>query len=313
VSALSNAGDGFNLSIADSMISNMNCGNNGFSGFVGTLSAVTVTGGVSWNNGRHGVFLGSVSTRGYSSLTGVNSYDNDEAGFYLAGGGAGRRVPALVGCIARGNGRDATATTVDRSNFVVNSSCEAFMLSGCVASAFDQTDTATATYGFYINNSTFAGSFDGRADGHTVQDVLITSVTNIDGHYNADSSISHPGVLMRGAVDANSNPIQRAASLTFAAWATVSTITSNVLPITTANSLYSLSCTGPQTINDMSFSGVGVPLVFIRNVSADSVTFTHNTAKLRLANATNLVLAQYEAAAFLHISGDIWQQVSAAA
>jgi hypothetical protein len=193
-----------------------------------------------------------------------------------------------MSCVGRGNGRDTGATGSNRANFHVGGGTNNWHIVGCNANGYDQDTVQSSQYGFYISNTTYSGTFAGN----TSYDAAV-----------ADVSIVDPTKVKA--------PLERVNQTVFAAWQTLTSITSNTIAATTTT--ISLNCTGTQTINDITYSGSGVPLIIIRNVSTDAVTLTHNSSKLRLANATNVVLAQHEAVMLVYVSGTVWQQVGAAA
>jgi hypothetical protein len=243
----------------------------------------------------------------------MHCFDNDLNGFRITGSGATDRAPSLLSCTAKGNGRNTGASNANRANFHVEASAAFWHIGNCVASAIDQAGVATATYGYYINNTTYSGLFDGNtSSGATVADYQINDLTKAAYHVNSNVRLQHPGFTSMGTIDMGNKSFENLASVRFSFWESVTSITSNTLAVTFF-SLISLNCTGTQTVNDITPGTGGLPFVIIRNASADAVTFTHNASKLCLANATNVVLAQNEAIMLVHFSGTVWQQVGGAA
>lgn len=309
-SGLSNNGHGLYLSIGDSFIDSPNCGYNGDYGIVENMGNSVINGGVCWNNASGGVYSGPNNETSVSKIIGLHSYDNDGPGFYQGSSGGLNTLACLIGCTARGNGRDATKAPSLRSNFFISSSSTNWHWSGCLASAYDQTGAITSQYGFYVATSE-VGVFgaDNISRAAAVSNYFFTSASAQLVH---NGTTRHPGFLATSNIDLNTFSLFGTGAVRFSAWETFTSITSNTITVNPQNSLITLNCTGTQTVNDISFSGTGIPILIIRNISTDAVTFTHNTAKLRLANATNVVLGQNETIMFLYVSGTVWQQVATA-
>jgi len=77
------------------------------------------------------------------------------------------------------------------------------------------------------------------------------------------------------------------------------------------SSLVVLTPLANDTVTDITTTLGNIPLIVVRNASTTySVTFTHNTAKLRLAGQVDHVLKPYESMVFTLVSGIIWQQLA---
>jgi hypothetical protein len=305
---MNNTVDGINFSVGDSSAYNLNCGNNGRDG-IAWFATGTLIGGQFWNNTRHGVNYAVVEDNFYSTITGATSYDNGQAGFVNATAG---RSASVVGCVGRGNGRDSTAAALFRSNFVIGSSVKDFQLVGCLSYPFDQDEVAVTQYGFYVNNTTHVGVLEGSVDFGSASSVFVANPENLKLHGGLNtSSMLHPAMKMAGRTDVSANALDNVGRLGFSSWATLTSAPSNTIAAT-ASSLITLNISGATTITDITYGGTGLPIVIIRNISSDSVTFTHNSAKLRCANATDVVLGQSESVMFVYVSGTAWQQVGGA-
>jgi hypothetical protein len=309
VSSLSNAGNGYALSGGDSEFAQMHAGFNALNGFSLSLNNCMVNGCFAWNNWLDG-FNYTGSSVGTSTLVGCRSYDNSANGFKL--GTCGQVL--LSGCQGHNNGRDTNGAAVpadtERANFHVAATAQGAMLNDCYAVS----SGLYSHYGFFINNTTYEVMLDGaRAAAHLTSDFYVNDESKLTVHYTSGSGVEpiHPGFKAGAAIHKNNSAVTNIAMSSFNSWQSISTITANVLPVTT-HSTIALNCTGAQTVNDITYSGNGLPLLVVRNSSADSVTFTHNTAKLRCANATDVVLAQYESVMFIYVSGTVWQQVGGA-
>jgi hypothetical protein len=307
VTALSNAGNGFSLAGGDSTFTDLSAGYNGGAGMVNGMSG-TVNGGIFWNNGTNGVQSAGTTNTASTAWNGLHSYDNDECGFVIGAG----RAPILNGCVARGNGRDTGALVTERCNFLLSASAEGWSFAGCRSYARDMDNTLVTQYGFFLNNTTYAGTFDGSTDEGSATPYYIADGTKVTTHGGTTTVLDHPGIRALGNIDVNGKVLHGIGAMRFKQWATITTITANAIPVG-GDSLVSLNCTGAQTVNDLTYASTGIPMVVFRNISADAVTFTHNNSKLRCANATNVVLAQHETVTFLWVSGTVWQQVGAAA
>jgi len=157
-------------------------------------------------------------------------------------------------------------------------------------------------------------SLSGNTFNNLPNDVSFTSSVTIRNNPASMSSAvveSHVGTLL-SSMRANGNNISSVRRFNFDTWGSVTTITGNTLPVNTS-SLIALDCDAPVTIDTMTYTaGNGVPFVIVRNADPDTVTFTHSASGIRCANGTNVVLGQHEAAMFVHVSGNIWQQVGGA-
>lgn len=89
---------------------------------------------------------------------------------------------------------------------------------------------------------------------------------------------------------------------------TITTFTSNTLACTIYNSL-ALNPAAPQTITDITTTLSGSVEIVVRNASANAVTFTHNTSKIRCNGGADVVLNQYQSARFCNFGTAVWQQV----
>jgi len=309
ISSLSNYDSGFDFAGGDSLMTDLNAGFNGGTGMTYVMSG-SVNGGAFWNNGTAGVYV-ALNIRAGAALNGLHSYDNDEEGF-LIGGTA--EAPSMAGCVGRGNGRDVAIAATKRANFSIGGSVQGWSLAGCRSSGIDFTGAAVTQYGAFVNNTTHAGSIEGFCDESSNTPIFMVSGDNVRNHGQTAQTVAHPPIKQTGQLDVNGHGLHNVGTLRFDGWSTITTITANTLTIG-GNSLLNLNCTGAQTVNAMVASGseFGLPLAIIRNTAADAVTFTHNVAALRCANATDVVLAQYEAVMFMHVSGDVWQQIGGAA
>jgi hypothetical protein len=311
VSSHSNAGNGFNLTAADCSLTQLQAGFNAVNGGLFALANSIVSASYSWNNWLNGFLWQGGGIVGSSSMSGCRAYDNSSNGFKIDTAGQVN----LIGCQTLNNGRTTngapTPADAERSNFHVTSSAQGAILSGCQSIS----SGTYSQYGFYIDNSVYTAMVDNcRASGAVLENYHVADMTKLMVHYESGSTLTpkHPGFVSSGDIDMGGNAMAGVGTFRFKQWSTITSITSNTIPVTT-NSLLVLNCTGAQTVNDISWSGVGVPMVILRNVSADAVTFVHNAGKLRCANAANVVLAINESVTFLWVSGTAWQQIGAAA
>jgi hypothetical protein len=301
--ALSNAANGVTTAGGDSTFGDISSGYNGVNGVSHQCSG-SWNGGIVWNNGKDGFVANGLGQTAQAVIAGVHSYDNDEVGFSVGAG----QAPTLIGCVARGNGRDTGAASTVRCNFLVSSGAVGWGLPGCRSHARDMNDTLVTQYGFRILNTTYPGVVDGCSDEGSVTPWSISDGTKIIAHGGTTTVIDHPGMRLLGKLDVNGEAIDNPRKFAWERWTTVSTITANALPITT-DSLIAISVAAPATVNDITYSGVGLVKIIIRNSGANSVTFTHNTAKIRNNSLGNIVLAQYQSVSYVLISANIWQQV----
>jgi hypothetical protein len=306
VASLSNAGDGFSLFGGDSTLTDLSAGYNALSGLQYGMSG-TVNGGIFWNNFNHGVFVNGTTNTSSCVFNGLHSYDNDEVGFRIGNG----RAPICNGCVARGNGRDTGAALEERSNFLVSSGAEGWSLTGCRSYARDQTSTLVTYYGFRINNTTYSGSIEGSTEEGSTIPYSISDSSKIITHGSVTSQIPHPPLSLQGNLSMNGNRIVQVGLTTFNSWQTISTVSGGILSVPT-NTLIALQFGAPTTITEFSYTGSDLPMLVIRNITSNVVTFTYDSTKLRLANSTDLLLGENEVATFVRVTGSIWQQTGGA-
>ena len=298
ISSLSNAGNGFYIRGGDCIFTNLNGGYNALKGIDIGCSGI-FTGGLFWNNKLDGCYLSELYHTGGMSFSAVHSYDNDRSGFRILG----ENAPLLSGCYGRGNGRNVALLATDRANFYVYNTARNWNLSNCTSEATDQDNVLITQYGYYILNPTYAGTIDGSTDHLSATPYYVQDYSNLLAHGGITTPIYHP------PINFNAGQVKNVGLFSFWGWETVTAITSNTVVVGT-KSLITLNCTGVQTINDISYSDADIPLIIIRNISTDAVTFTANSATLRLKDGLNVVLGQHESISFAFVAGTVWQQVS---
>jgi len=293
-----NAKTGFSIFGGDSLLTNLTGGYNGTNGISTNMSGV-VSNSIFWNNLVRGVSIGGYTDKSDAVISNIHSYDNGSDGFLLFG----EYAPALTGCVARGNGLNTGLASTDRCNFAVRSNCEKWNLSGCTSFGTDYLGNISTQFGFFIANTTYAGSLDGCRDFGSATAFQISDRNNLLAHGGVTGSIRHPGI------DINGNRVSNVGLLSFNTWQAVNVVTSETINIG-ANSLIRMAFPTTQSITDISYSaGIGLPIVILRNINPSAVTFVNDSNKLRLKNATNVVLNQHESIMFVYVSGAVWQQV----
>jgi hypothetical protein len=210
--------------------------------------------------------------------------------------------------VARGNGRDTGAAETDRANFFIPVTAEGWSLTGCRSYARDQDSILITRYGYYINNTTYAGSIDGSTDEGSITPYFIADGTKIIAHGGVQTSIPHPPLNMNGPLTMEGNLLQTVGAIRFDSWQTISSVSSGAITVPSSG-LLSLDFASPTSITDFTYSSTGLPFLILRNITVNDVTFVHNSAKLRLANASNIVLGVNEAIMFVHVTGSVWQQI----
>jgi len=217
--SLSNAGHGYRLAGGDVTITDPVAGYNAVSGCLWTCSG-TVTGGLLWNNGKHGFQATTTTDTSSAAVTGVHAYDNDETGFRVDGT---TRSPTFGNCVARGNGRDTGASATDRCNFLIGASVTGWSLAGCRSYARDQDAVLVTQHGFRILNTTYSGVLDGTSDEGSVNPYTISDYSKIISHGGVSGAVSHPPVQFAeltttptvGAASAAINVYMKADKLVF--------------------------------------------------------------------------------------------------
>lgn len=301
VHSLSNYNHGANLSCADRIVSNMNCGANGGSGFQNTGSGV-MTSILAWNNKRRGIYHLNGTENSSSIYVGFYCYDNDEAGFEVGSG----RAPMMKG-VSSGNGRGGAT---NRHNYLISSGAYGWNLSGCQSDSLDQDTVATVVSQYKINNSVYSGSIDGCTYDDLTTAFDIADQTKIISHGDV-SGITHPGFVLQSGhkIDMADNRAINARGLSYNAWATISSVTSGAIACAYDTLINLSTASGTQTVTDLTSSFEGLPVVYFRNANTSDWVFTHNSAKLRCNNNRSFTLKQYEGAIFAKVTDTVWQQV----
>lgn len=287
ITLLGNYQDGCNLTIGDSTVTYLNSGYNGRNGVTAGLGNSQIATGRSWNNYGDGASWSiAMPTSSIAQVSSFFCYDNDRRGHVLD---TSPRVPQLFGCVSRGNGRNSRGTysaDTDKVNFYVSAQTRFWSLVGCLAGGVDQGGVTTATYNYYINNTSWTGVFLGNSsdDAFLVADTYIADLAKLN-------------------VPKHGDPIRVGAP-----WTTYTTLPSNTLTVGNA-SLISLNGAGALTLDTITYPGAGLPEITIRNISASAVTITHNTSKIRCNGDTNITLAINHAVKFQAITSSVWQQV----
>ena len=305
-SAISNYGNGFSLSGGDNSFSQLQAGYNGSDGIFTTGSASTYSACYAWNNERNGFYFFGSGDSGKAIITGCRAYDNKSNGFKFDGD----QSLLVTACQARANGRDTAETNyagVERSNFHVTAGANGLVLSGCQSSYESPYDQ----YGFYINNTTYDVTLDGcQADDSAIAGYSFPAgLSKIRSSSNIGTNKPlHSGFVAEGSIDMSDNAITDIKYLTHNGWQTLSTVTTNTLDCAFAT-MIALNMSSPETVNDITSSLTGIPIIVIRNLSSNAVTFTYNNSKLRNNSKADIVLASGECISYAYVSGTVWQQI----
>lgn len=286
VTCMQNGAAGAYIDIGDTTILELNLGYNGDNGLTTNCGNTNIIGGRSWNNKKHGAYLGSNNDTSVSSVVGMLFYDNDACGVVIDGTG---RVPHLIGCSSRGNGRDPTTypDAWNRANYLLGGGAQRWGIKSCHASATDQALVNTAAWNFYISNS-YEGEFtDPSSDGLAL---------------NGDIFVLSPGLC--------NVPKYLSASPVYGGWDTRTTAPAGLLALGSIHNI-TMNAASATAITDITYSGVGYPELNIRNIAATAVTITHNTSKIRCNSGADVVLSTYQAARFVAVNSPatVFQQV----
>ena len=305
-SAISNYSNGFSLTGGDNSFSQLQAGYNGSDGIFTVTSASTFSACYAWNNERNGIYFFGSGDSGKTIITGCRAYDNKSNGFKFDGD----QSLLVTACQARANGRDTAETVyagVERSNFHVTAGANGLVLSGCQSSYESPYDQ----YGFYINNTTYDVTLTGcQADDSAIAGYSFAAgLSKIRSSSNIGTNKPlHSGFVAEGSIDMSDNAITNIKYLTHNSWQTLSTVTSNTLACGFAT-MIALNMSSPETVNDITTSLTGIPIIVIRNLSANAVTFTYNNAKLRNNSKADIVLGSGECISYAYVSGAVWQQI----
>jgi len=313
VTAISNLGNGFELFGGDHSFSQLQAGYNGGSGIITGVGNSCFTGCYAWNNQINGVyFLGA--GEGSTTFAGCRSYDNESNGFLI--GESGQVM--LSGCQAKTNGRAGGAgafSDLNRSNFHISSLAQGVLLSGCQSVSVSGQDYDE--YGFYINNTTYQVTLDGcRAASSATSDYNVIDYSKLRSSNDIGTAqplhsgfVAEGGIDMDGfGIDVSGGKLTNAKALSYNAWATVSTVTTNTLACG-SDSMIALNMAAPETVNDITSTVGGIAVHIFRNAGSNAVTFTHNSSKLRNNSGANIVLATGQSVSYAYVSGAVWQQI----
>lgn len=104
------------------------------------------------------------------------------------------------------------------------------------------------------------------------------------------------------------NSLRRGISV-FEAWGSVTTVTAGSIDVTGSEMTFNTNAV--ETITDIvNATGVsGLLTVTFRNSDTETKTFTHDSAKLRLAGGVDQVIGANDSITFKQISSTLWQQV----
>ena len=295
LSVINNAANGASLSGGDGRCVDINAGYNGVNGVSSTMGASRLS-GESWNNQQDGVSISSGDRTTYD----FTSYDNKRQGFRIAGTDG-----VVVRGVANANGRDTgLGSNLRVGVFVVDSNT---LLKLDIISNGDKDATEYQHYGFNIANATNPLVIAGCVSGNNItSDWLISDITNVTLHSAIPSGANHVGFTALGDIDMSTNAVENAGLISFDAW-TSRTPAAGTLNAG-GNSLININGGNGETITDITGGGNGLLSVIIR-VTVASVTFNYDNAKLRLVGGINKAVTLNQSISFVHVSGDIWQEV----
>jgi hypothetical protein len=196
---LSNYDKGFEVYGGDSAYSDIVCGYNGSDGMHWDTSG-SLTGFLSWNNGGHGFYTSGLDIKGGSTVSTGYIYDNQGHG--VNEGGAGY-APLMSGIHSRGNGMGA----VNTHNFHVASGMKEWAFPGCTSNARNYLGADSVTHGFWIDNTTSAGTLEGtRSFGATNANYLVTN-PNLLTENGGLAGMVKPAFTLGGAVTQSGNVV----------------------------------------------------------------------------------------------------------
>lgn len=246
--AFYSAGNGVTSSMANTQFSNFVCNDNLSNGFFATGPGCTYTG---------------------------QCYDNRSNGFQTNG-----NESTLLGVVARHNGMNTGLPNTSRCGIVIGSTAEHFSVHSCQAYDIGYRGdpmNISQQYGFRVLNDSTNGVFDSNgAFGNAVSDYSIANTTKIEFHPGGSSASSHPGFKAKGSINLDGNQLQNIRGLTGASPLTVSSISSNVLNVT-SNLRITLNVSGGATVNSISDTFTGLGEIYVRNINADPITFNHGS------------------------------------
>lgn len=239
----------------------------------------------------------------YNRISNVFAESNDEEGIYLtedtydewtSGGAAGgtNYTKSISGAITRIYYSSTDVTTYGTSKPVHET-----------GSASDGTNTWT-----YIGRVTNSEDLHARynqvigcvAKGNGTDDFLDDTTNEFNNVIMKDVSVLDE-LVVKDELQADVFAIRTADTLT--------SVTSNTITVS-GHSQIIMNCAGAVVINDIISTDEGYPFLVIRNSGANTVTLTHNTAKIRVNGNADIVLGQYDAALLMMVGTNIWQAIS---
>jgi hypothetical protein len=308
VRALGNFDEGFSLSGGDQQFGTLTAGYNGGDGIQSSCANTDFSQCFTWNNGGAGTRQQSGDFCSYSSL---HSYDNYLSGFI----NSTSEGTILNSYVLLRNGWDTGQTAAIRAGLLLGSGSVDFILGdgfagddGLYGGPYQQygISSSDAANTLSIGNIRYAGNVTGTTTGLTAANVRL--------HPNVSTNkYQHPGFTAEGGIAMAGFAI---ANFGWLAGGTDGPATFNAGVLTCSRTNVNYSTAVDNTVTDIVATGSEeFSWLYIRNGNAaNTLTLTHNTAKIRCPNAANVVIGGYEAVILraVNSTNTIWQVYSAA-
>jgi hypothetical protein len=289
VRAIGNAENGFYLEGGDHMFGMLTAGYNGLDGIISACGTTAFARVLCWNNGRAGVRQQDGQHTVWSS---IECYDNGSGGFIMSGS----PKTVLDSYMMQRNGNDTGLSAFLRAGIVLGTGCTDVVLGDGVCADNGLYGGPFQQYGISVTDSanTFSlGNY--RGVGNVVSDFNGFVWANIRLHPSISTNQPpHPGFVAAGEIDMNANNIEKVGWLTLGA-PTAATVAAGVLSVFRTAATYSVAAN--NTVTDILIPGSAparVMILLTNATSANTLTLTHNTAKIRCPDDVNFVLQSYE-------------------
>ena len=298
VTAVCNGGVGIQIAGGDGCYTNLNAGFNGSTGI--SAGDGPLVGCISWDNFGHGI-----SVNGSFPLVGCRSYDNRWSGYLVLSENV-----MLSGCLALSNGVGNDVDPLRGAGIALAAAADKITVSGCTLTNRNGA-VGTQKRGLYsagTGTRVTLGAND--TEGNATSAVFFQDYSGVKMHTpGLPWTVRHPGFIAENRINLDGNSLHRAMGVTFNGWMIRNAAPGGVLAAG-PNTLVGVNIAGGTTITGLTGdTSNGIPFMIVRNMNAAPLTLQHNNAGLRLQGATNKVLARNEAMMFVHVSGDIWQQI----
>jgi hypothetical protein len=309
VRALGNYDEGFVLAGGDQQFGTLTAGYNGGDGIQSSCANTSLSRCFAWNNRGAGV---RQQGGNYSTYNQVHAYDNYLSGF-INSSSEGTVINSFM--FLR-NGWDTGQTAANRAGILLGSGSLNVVIGNGVSGDDGLYGGPYQQYGLSssdaANTLTLGGiRYDGNVTGTT------TGLTAANVRLHADTSTNrylHPGFVAEGAIDMDGKNVFDILWLGSGA-DTAATFSTGVLTVPSTTCSYNTTADNTATDITPAVTAPEYAWLLLRNgTAANTLTLTHNTAKIRCPNASNVSIGPYEAVILraVNSTNTIWQVYAAA-